>query len=103
MAYRTGSAGLSRDLNRVAVLRLIGAAGRIARIHIAQRLRLSPATVTSVTRELLERGIVRVAHHAPSNGGRPAVLLELVGSAATACGVKIAPDHLVGVRVNLDA
>jgi len=101
--YRTGSAGLTRDLNRVAVLRLIGAAGPIARTHIAKQLGLSPATVTSLTRELLDSGIVRVADHAPSSGGRPAVLLELVGSAATALGVKVAPDHLVGVRVDLDA
>ncbi len=102
-AFRTGSAGLSRDLNRIAVLRLIGASGPIARTHIAQALGLSPATVTSLTRELLERGVVRVADHAPSRGGRPAVLLELVGGAATAFGVKIAPDHLVGVLVDLDA
>jgi len=101
-AYRTGSKGLSRDLNRVAVLRLIGAAGPIARKDVALQLGLSPATVTSLTRELIERGVVRVANTAPSNGGRPAILLELVGSAATAFGVKIAPDHLVGVRVNLD-
>jgi predicted NBD/HSP70 family sugar kinase len=101
--FRTGSAGLSRDLNRIAVLRLIGASGPIARIHIAKKLGLSPATVTSLTRELLDRGVVRVADRAPSRGGRPAVLLELVGSAATALGVKIAPDHLVGVLVDLDA
>ena len=102
-AFRIGSAGLSRDLNRVAVLRLIGASGPIARTHIAKQLGLSPATVTSLTRELLERGVVRVADTAPSRGGRPAVLLQLVGSAATALGVKIAPDHLVGVLVDLDA
>lgn len=102
MSYRTGSASLSRDLNRIAVLRLIGSSGPIARTHIAGRLGLSPATVTSLTRELLDRGIVRVAQHAPSRGGRPAVLLELVGSAATAFGVKVAPDHLVGVQVMLD-
>ncbi|HEY8030705.1 MAG TPA: ROK family transcriptional regulator [Gaiellaceae bacterium] len=102
-AFRTGSSGLSRDLNRVAVLRLIGASGPIARTHIARALGLSPATVTSLTRELLDRGVVRVADHAPSRGGRPAVLLELVGGAATALGVKIAPDHLVGVLVDLDA
>ena len=39
----------------------------------------------------------------PSSGGRPAFLLELVGGAATAFGVKIATDHLVGVRVDLEA
>lgn len=100
--YRTGSAGMSRDYNRVAVLRLIGGSGPIARVQIAEQLGLSPATVTAVTRELLDRGLIRVADRRPSKGGRPRMLLELVGGAATAFGVKIAPDHLVGVRVDLD-
>src|SRR6185312_11205798 len=91
------------DLNRVAVLRLIASGGPIARTHIARRLGLSPATVTSVTRELLDQGLLRVAERAPSSGGRPALLLEIVGAAATAFGVKVAPDHLVGVRIDLDA
>lgn len=102
-SFRTGSVALTRDLNRVAVLRLIASGGPIARTHIARRLGLSPATVTSVTRELLDQGLLRVAERAPSSGGRPALLLEIVGAAATAFGVKVAPDHLVGVRVNLDS
>jgi len=101
--YRTATSGLSRDLNRTAILRLIGSSGPIARTHIADALGLSPATVTSVTRELLDRGLVRVARRAPSRGGRPALLLELVGGAASAIGVKIAVDHVVGVRVDLEA
>jgi predicted NBD/HSP70 family sugar kinase len=102
-SYPTGSLALTRDLNRAAVLRLIATAGPIARTNIARRLGLSPATVTSVTRELLDQGLLRVAERAPSKGGRPALLLEIVGGAATAFGVKVAPDHLVGVRVNLDS
>lgn len=102
-SYRTAGSGLSRDLNRAAVLRLIGSAGPIARTHIAKTLGLSPATVTAVTRELLECGLVRVARRAPSRGGRPALLLELVGEAATALGLKIAVDHVVGVRVDFEA
>src|SRR5213593_4754943 len=101
--YRTASTGLTRDLNRAAIFRIIGASGPIARTHIARRLGLSPATVTSVTRELLDQGLLRVAERAPSNGGRPALLLEIVAAAATSFGVKVAPDHLVGVRINLDA
>jgi predicted NBD/HSP70 family sugar kinase len=102
-SYRTGSSGLSRDLNRTAILRLVGTSGPIARAAIAQRLGLSPATVTSITRELIESGLVRVADRAPSAGGRPALLLELVGGAATAFGAKIAADHLTGVLMDLDA
>ena len=101
--HRTGSAGMSRGYNRVAVLRLISGSGPIARVEIAEQLGLSPATVTAVTRQLLDHGLVRVADRSPSKGGRPRMLLELVGGAATAFGVKIAPDHLVGVRVDLDA
>src|SRR6476646_6061988 len=101
--FATGSLQLTRDLNRAAVLRLIASSGPIARSTIARELGLSPATVTSLTRELSDQGILRVAERAPSNGGRPALLLEIVGAAATAFGVKVAPDHLVGVRINLDA
>lgn len=35
--------------------------------------------------------------------GRPSLLLEVVGGAAGALGLKIAPDHLVGVHVDLEA
>src|SRR3954468_13724818 len=101
--YRTSYSGQTRGLNRSAIVRMIVTSGPIARSQIAKRLGLSPATVTAVTRELLDQGIVRVAERAPSKGGRPALLLELVGGAASAFGVKIAPDHLVGVRVNLEA
>jgi predicted NBD/HSP70 family sugar kinase len=103
MSYRTATTGLTRDLNRAAIFRLIVGSGPIARTHIAQRLGLSPATVTSVTRQLIDQGLIRVASSAPSKGGRPALLLELVGGAAHALGVKVAPDHLVGVRINLEA
>ena len=92
-----------RDLNRAAILRLIARHAPIARAEIARRLGLSPATVTGVTRDLIERGLVEVVARAPSRGGRPALLLDIVGSAAHALGIKIAADHIVGVRVNLDA
>ncbi len=99
---RKVSPQLVRDLNRSAVLRLIGGEGPIARTEIARRLRLSPATVTAVTRALLGAGLVRVVDQAPSRGGRPAILLGLVSGAAHALGVKVAADHVVGVRVDLD-
>jgi len=101
--YRTVSTGFTRDVNRSAILRLIGSSAPIARHEIARQLGLSSATVTQITRGLIEQGLIRVAERAPSRGGRPALLLELVGGAATAFGAKVAIDHLVGVRVDLEA
>jgi len=98
---RRGSPGLIRDLNRSAVLGLIGEAP-IARVEIARQLRLSQATVTEVTRELVDTGLVEVVHQGPSSGGRPPLLLGIVAGAAQAVGVKISADHLALVRVSLD-
>jgi predicted NBD/HSP70 family sugar kinase len=90
-----------RDLNRAAVLALIGQRGPIARVTIARELALSPATVTAVTRKLTREGLVREVDQAPSNGGRPAILLGLDAEAAHAIGLKISPDRLTAVHVNL--
>ena len=102
MSYRTASTGLTRDLNRAAIFKLIGSSGPIARAQIARQLGLSPATVTAVTRELLDQGLVRVVDRSQARRGRPALLLEVVGGAAAAFGAKVAPDHAVGVRVDLE-
>jgi predicted NBD/HSP70 family sugar kinase len=91
-----------RESNRAAVLRVIAQRRPIARNEIASVLGLSSATVTSITRELIEAGVVEIVEQAPSRGGRPALRLGLVGSAASAIGVKVAPDHLVAVRLDLD-
>jgi predicted NBD/HSP70 family sugar kinase len=96
------SPALVGDLNRTAVLSLIARQGPISRAEVARRLAISPATVTYATRHLLERGLIKVVERAPSRGGRPALLLGLVASAAHALGVKIAADHVVGVLVDLD-
>jgi predicted NBD/HSP70 family sugar kinase len=98
---RRGTPGLIRDLNRSAVLGLIGEAP-IARVEIARQLRLSQATVTEVTRELVDTGLVQVVDQGPSSGGRPPLLLGIVAGAAQALGVKISADHLALVRVSLD-
>jgi len=99
---RRGSPALIRDLNRSAVLALIGSQGPVARVEIARRLSLSAATVTEVTRDLVADGLIRVVDQAASSGGRPPLLLGLVAEAAHALGVKIAPDRVAIVEVNLD-
>ncbi len=99
---RRGDSSLIRDLNRAAILGLVGDEGLIARVEIARRLALSAATVTEITRELVSDGLVREVDQAPSSGGRRPILLGLVGRAAQAIGVKIAADHMALVRVALD-
>jgi predicted NBD/HSP70 family sugar kinase len=82
-------------------LSVIGQQGPIARAEIARRLSLSPATVTEVTRDLIEEGLVEPVEQAASSGGRPAVLLGIVPQAGSALGAKVSPDRLALVEVDL--
>lgn len=90
------------DLTRTALLALLGRNGPASRAEIARELGISPATVTQVTRRLLEQGMLEVLDYTASRGGRPGQLLGLVGDAGRAVGVKVMADHLVVVDVRLD-
>jgi predicted NBD/HSP70 family sugar kinase len=70
---------------------------------VAERLSVSPATVTQVARKLLADGLITELGQRPSQGGRPAILLGVVPTAAHALGVQIARDHVSGVLTQADA
>jgi len=69
-----------RDLrrsNREHILRQIYFDAPISRLDVSQRLRLSPATVTSVVAEFLSEGLVIESGLEESEGGRPRTLITI--------------------------
>ena len=72
-----GNRDLMRAINRSIILNVIKTDGPIARAEIARRIRLSPATVTGITAELLEEGLVYEKETGDSSGGRRPILLAL--------------------------
>lgn len=90
------------DVTRSAILARLGAQGPASRADLARTLDVSPALITQLVKELIADGLVDEREHSPSQGGRPARRLGLVSSAGHAVGLKIAPDHLAFVEVELD-
>ncbi len=90
------------DVTRSAILARLGAQGPASRADLARGLNVSPALITQLVKELIGDGLVDEREHSPSQGGRPARILGLVASAGHAIGLKIAPDHLAFVEVELD-
>ncbi|MBX2829979.1 MAG: ROK family transcriptional regulator [Rhodospirillales bacterium] len=96
-----------RQPSQIAILRYLRIHGPAARIDIGSATGLSPATVTSLTADLMTQGLVQESQSANANGtgngninggangshgttrGRPKVLLDLVPNAACVIGVKI--------------
>ncbi|MEX0445803.1 ROK family protein [Xenorhabdus sp. SGI246] len=68
-----GNIDLVKQLNSAVVYRLIDQHGPISRIQIAEESQLAPASVTKITRQLLERGLIKEIDQQASTGGRRAI------------------------------
>jgi predicted NBD/HSP70 family sugar kinase len=99
----SNAVGVTRgDVVPSAILGLLGLRGPSSRADIARTLNVSPATVTQTMKELIARDLVEELDSVPSQGGRPARLVGLVGSASGAIGAKVTADHVAIVDVQLD-
>lgn len=68
-----GNIDLVKQLNSAVVYSLIDQQGPISRIQIAEHSQLAPASVTKITRQLLERGLIKEVDQQASTGGRRAI------------------------------
>ncbi len=68
-----------KNENRSLVLYLLNSCGNLSRKEIAKRLELTPAAVTKICNELIERGLIRECGESKSAGksGRKEILLSL--------------------------
>lgn len=100
---RWGAGFISGDMTRTAVLALLARHGPLSRAEIAERLELSPATVTTIMRKLLADGLVTEGGPRTAQAGRPSIPVALVPEAAYAIGVQVAHEHVTLVLARLDA
>ncbi|OIV47941.1 transcriptional regulator [Sodalis sp. TME1] len=84
-----GNIDLIKQLNSAAVYRLIDQMGPISRIQIAEQSQLAPASITKITRQLLERGLIREVDQQASTGGRRAISIVAETRAFQAIGVRL--------------
>ncbi|EEW10480.1 DNA-binding transcriptional regulator NagC [Vibrio mimicus] len=87
-----GNVDLVKQLNSAAVYRLIDQQGPISRIQVADVSQLAPASVTKITRQLLERGLIKEVAQQASTGGRRAISLT----------TEVKPFHSIAVRIGRD-
>lgn len=84
-----GNIDLVKQLNSAAVYRIIDQCGPISRIQIAEQSQLAPASVTKITRQLIERGLIKEVDQQASTGGRRAISIVTETRAFQAIGVRL--------------
>lgn len=95
-----------RENGRKVLLSKIRSAGRIARIELSDLTGISRATVTTITAELLQKGLIeevaRDSDDPEQRRGRPRVDLKIRGAAHLVAGVKISNQQLSLVLLDFE-
>lgn len=77
MRYERSNKQMIKQVNRRSILRFLWDQEKASRAEIARKLYLNPATITNLTRELMEEGWLSETEGGDSSGGRPPILLKL--------------------------
>lgn len=77
MNYKKPTAQDLRRVNSAEILRRIYFEGPLSRLEVSHQIGISPATVTNIVNDLLERSILQESGVKRSEGGRPSTLLTI--------------------------
>ena len=89
-------------LNRAVVFRAIREAGAISRADLAKQTGLNPATLTHITRELLDRNLIEDAGAGEARVGRRSSLLRIHSMIGNILAVRLARHNIQGLLTDLD-
>ena len=98
-----GSFELMKQLNVSAVLKVIRDNGSLSRADVAKITGLTPASVTNITKMLIEDEYLVECKVGQSSGGRPPIMLELNPNARCVIGLSIGVGMIDVVITNLSA
>ncbi|MCI8453063.1 MAG: ROK family transcriptional regulator [Lachnospiraceae bacterium] len=87
--------------NRNRIFRYICKNGTVSNPDISYELKISLPTVTQITKELIERKLVKEIGEMQSTGGRRAKALAIAADAGQAVGVDITKNHISLVFTDL--
>jgi glucokinase-like ROK family protein len=97
-----GNTDLVKQINRSRVLNILRAYSPISKVEIAEKTKLTFATVSNITTELVSSKLVRESGFGGSSGGRKPVLYELNPNAKWVVGVDVGVKRIQSVVINLN-
>jgi predicted NBD/HSP70 family sugar kinase len=100
---RTGDLKLIQELNRSIILNMIREFGPISRSEIAKRNQISPSTVASAVKDLIEDGLVCEDGAGASSGGRKPIMVRLSSEKLFLLGVSVTNFNIAVAEMTLQA
>ncbi|MFD1863079.1 ROK family transcriptional regulator [Planococcus chinensis] len=98
---RQGTFQWMKSMNKSMILNKIRKDGPISRAQIARETNLTPPTVSSNVKELIDQGIVEESDFGQSQGGRKPTMLIINNDAFCIIGVDAGPETIECIAANL--
>lgn len=92
----------TRRFNQAAVYEIVRKTGPISRVDIATKTGLRNQTITNITRELIEHGLMAETGKIQGKRGQPQTILEICGHAACSIGIQIDKGIMTARLVDLN-
>lgn len=96
-----GTFQLMKSVNKSIILNKIRTSEPISRAQIAKDTSLTPPTVSSIVKELMEQGLVSESELGHSSGGRKPTMLHINTNAFYVIGIDAGPETVEGVLTDL--
>ncbi|WP_342429478.1 ROK family transcriptional regulator [Neobacillus sp. FSL H8-0543] len=96
-----GTFQLMKSVNKSIILNKIRTSESISRAQIAKETRLTPPTVSSIVKELMEQELVRESTLGHSSGGRKPTMLHINTDTFFVIGLDAGPETVEGVLTDL--
>ncbi len=101
MSQHINSTRLVRTYNASTVLRTLYEHGSCSRSQLTRLTGMSPATITRITADLIEAGVLLEGHHGKSTGGRRPIYLHIDHTKLYVAAVKLIRDDCVVALLDL--
>jgi len=103
LELRAGSKQLIREINQASVLNVVRTHGPLSRTDIATFTQLSLPTISGITADLIEEGLIYEQATGTSTGGRRPILLALNPHAGYVVGIKLTEAVAIAALTDLEA
>lgn len=100
-SMQRGTFQLMKSVNKSIILNKIRTSESISRAQIAKETRLTPPTVSSIVKELMEQELVRESTLGHSSGGRKPTMLHINTDTFFVIGLDAGPETVEGVLTDL--
>lgn len=98
---KRGSFKRMKSLNKSIILNMIRTSQPVSRAQISKESKLTPPTVSSIVKELIEQGIVKESALGESSGGRKPTMLHINKNAYYIIGVDAGPRSVKCIVTDL--